>query len=160
MDWTEVVLSSNSTRHIADIRTDNDVVIELQHSPISPEVNRAREAFYGERMLWLVDASQFQHNFTVYSGYLYSLGGRVPPATPQTVQRFMWKWARKGWFGAARNIFFDFGGRYVYWIHFDHHHSGSCKRYPIADFIRKYGGDPLKFNAPRAKQLGADRDFG
>lgn len=42
--------------HRADIRTANDVVIELQHSPIKPDDIRARESFYGN-MIWVFDAT-------------------------------------------------------------------------------------------------------
>jgi hypothetical protein len=42
--------------HRADIVGSRDVVVELQHSPISPEDISAREAHYGD-MVWLFDAT-------------------------------------------------------------------------------------------------------
>ena len=42
-------------RHRADVKTDR-LVIELQHSPISPEEIREREDFYGA-MIWIFDLS-------------------------------------------------------------------------------------------------------
>lgn len=42
--------------HRADILGSGDTVIELQHSPISTEAIREREAFYGN-MVWLFDAT-------------------------------------------------------------------------------------------------------
>jgi competence protein CoiA len=41
--------------HRADIVTPR-AIIELQHSSISPAEIREREAFYGPRLIWLVDA--------------------------------------------------------------------------------------------------------
>lgn len=48
----EVVMGS----HRADIVTASGGVVEIQHSPISPDVITAREDFYGERMAWIFDA--------------------------------------------------------------------------------------------------------
>lgn len=53
-DNQEVVIGP----HRADIRTSKGTVIELQHSPISPEEIREREQFYGD-MIWIFDASAF-----------------------------------------------------------------------------------------------------
>jgi hypothetical protein len=52
-DSVEVVRAS----HRADIVGNNDIVVELQHSPISAEHIAARESFYG-RMIWLFDATE------------------------------------------------------------------------------------------------------
>jgi Competence protein CoiA-like family len=42
--------------HRADVQNDRGTVIELQHSPISPETIAQRETFYG-RMVWVFDVS-------------------------------------------------------------------------------------------------------
>ena len=47
--------------HRADICLSTGQVIELQHSPISPEEIAEREQFYGN-MLWIFDAQPFVHN--------------------------------------------------------------------------------------------------
>jgi len=41
--------------HRADVRTAKHLVVEFQHSPISPGEIREREDFYG-RLVWVVDA--------------------------------------------------------------------------------------------------------
>ena len=55
-DWQEVVLQDAQTgeRHIADVRTDDGLVIEFQHSPLDPHERVVREKFYGN-MVWFVD---------------------------------------------------------------------------------------------------------
>lgn len=53
-DLTEVPIVKSGQRHIADIIKRDGWVVELQHSPISPEEIWQRERFYG-RMFWLFD---------------------------------------------------------------------------------------------------------
>ena len=55
---TEVRICKDEKWHIADIYTNSEVVIELQYSSIDKQTIRAREAFYGERMLWLLNKRQ------------------------------------------------------------------------------------------------------
>jgi hypothetical protein len=45
-------------RHRADIVTASGGVVEVQHSSISPDAIEEREAFYGERMAWIFDATR------------------------------------------------------------------------------------------------------
>lgn len=56
-------------KHIADIKTDRHMVIELQHSPISESELLSREKFY-KNMIWIVDAEKFQKNFKIYESPL------------------------------------------------------------------------------------------
>jgi hypothetical protein len=53
-------------KHIADVKTDNGIVIEFQHSSITPQEIRAREEFYGEKMIWVLDASKFKVELVAY----------------------------------------------------------------------------------------------
>jgi hypothetical protein len=53
-DWREVVIGE----HRADIRTSGGLVVELQHSLITPEVVAEREHFYGD-MIWIFDATEY-----------------------------------------------------------------------------------------------------
>lgn len=81
--------------HRADIKTKLGRVIELQHSPISQEDIIEREQFYGKGMVWVIDASDFIHNFNFRDkGDYYT---------------FRWKWPRKIWSVAKRPIFLDPG---------------------------------------------------
>jgi len=71
MRCREVVMGENS-EHRADVRLDNGLVIELQHSTISAEMIAEREQFYGS-MVWLFDAKGFMKNLEIrkdYSQYL------------------------------------------------------------------------------------------
>jgi len=53
-EWCEQVIKKNGEIHRADILTPTGLVIELQHSPISPDEIEEREEFY-ENMIWLFD---------------------------------------------------------------------------------------------------------
>jgi len=63
--WKSLVQNENVEvvrgKHRADIVGNDGIVIELQHSSISVDEIRAREAFYGD-MIWLFDANVFRDN--------------------------------------------------------------------------------------------------
>lgn len=65
-DWQEVIIEKNSEKHIADIRTPNNLVLELQNSSISSTTIKIRENFYG-KMIWLINANKFKDNFRISS---------------------------------------------------------------------------------------------
>ena len=50
-------------KHIADIKTNSGIVIEFQHSSISSKEIKAREEFYGEKMIWVLDGNSFNIEF-------------------------------------------------------------------------------------------------
>lgn len=62
-------------KHIADIKTNSGIVIEFQHSSISSKEIKAREEFYGEKMIWVLDgnnykvelghSNKYQHKFSI-----------------------------------------------------------------------------------------------
>ena len=66
IEHSEVVIEKNGIRHMADVQTSTDVIIEFQEAPIKGETILDREAFYGERMLWVVNGEEFKNNFKVY----------------------------------------------------------------------------------------------
>lgn len=87
-EYQEVVLPP----HRADIKTSAGVVIELQHSIISPATIIARENFYKD-MQWVVDAEPFINNlvFSPQAGYT----------------KIEWKWFRKPWLSAKCPVYLD-----------------------------------------------------
>lgn len=54
------ICSKTNEKHIADIKTDNGVIIEFQHSSISSKEIKSREDFYGEKMIWVLDGNSFK----------------------------------------------------------------------------------------------------
>ena len=67
-EWQEIVFFEKeiNERHIADIRTIHNLVIEFQHSAISPEERMSREKFYKE-MIWVIDGTRLKHDYTRFS---------------------------------------------------------------------------------------------
>lgn len=65
---TEVIIKKGEKRHIADVYTKQGIVIELQNSPIDVETIKAREIFYGERMLWIINGHKFKDRFKTFQG--------------------------------------------------------------------------------------------
>lgn len=59
-NWQEIVhLAENGEKHIADVKTDNDWVLEFQHSYLKPDERRSRNAFY-TKLVWIVDGTRRQ----------------------------------------------------------------------------------------------------
>lgn len=52
-------------KHIADVKTNNEVVIEFQNSPMNIEELKSRESFYGN-MIWIINGSKFKNRFFIY----------------------------------------------------------------------------------------------
>jgi competence protein CoiA len=62
VEWQEIHhLDEQGERHIADIKTEHDLVIEVQHSAISDAEMNAREAHY-QQMVWVVDATRLKRD--------------------------------------------------------------------------------------------------
>jgi hypothetical protein len=60
-EWQEVVAYDHAgEKHIADVKRPDGTVIELQNSPMTIEEMESREAFYGDRMVWVVNAEKFR----------------------------------------------------------------------------------------------------
>ncbi|WP_291125068.1 hypothetical protein [Flavobacterium sp. UBA6031] len=62
----EVIIERNGEKHIADVKTKNNTVIEFQNSSISTTTIEIREAFYG-KMIWVINAQSFKENFKIRS---------------------------------------------------------------------------------------------
>lgn len=65
-EWQEIIINENYEKHIADIKTPNGLVLELQNSSISSVTIKTRENFYQE-IYWLINANEFKENFRIRS---------------------------------------------------------------------------------------------
>lgn len=63
-DWQEVVLVEESTgyKHIADVKTIHNLIIEFQYSHIDPKERAIREMFY-KNMIWVVNGTRLKRDF-------------------------------------------------------------------------------------------------
>ena len=65
-EWQEKIITENFEKHIADIKTPNGLVLELQNSSISSVTIKIRESFYND-IYWLINANEFKDNFSIRS---------------------------------------------------------------------------------------------
>ncbi len=61
-EWQEQIVIVNNEKNVADIKTPQGLVIEFQHSHITPEEQKARETAY-KYMLWVVDGTRLKYDF-------------------------------------------------------------------------------------------------
>ncbi len=75
-NWQEVVhFDQSGEKHIADVKTDSNWVIEFQHSYIKPQELRSREEFY-TKMVWIVDGTRRKRDKTQFQNK-YEEGTKV-----------------------------------------------------------------------------------
>ncbi len=53
-------------KHIADLKRSDGLVIELQNSPMTITEMESRESFYGDKMIWIVNARTFMHQIHLF----------------------------------------------------------------------------------------------
>lgn len=63
-ECSEISIIKDGVKHIADVLTRKNVVIELQNSPIKPETIAAREQFY-DTMVWMINGTEFGTKFII-----------------------------------------------------------------------------------------------
>ena len=152
----EIVISKDGIRHIADIVTENKVVIELQNSPIQKHIISRRENFYGERMLWVINGIKFKENFRnssflhgkyLVNGHYYHDPHGIIEIECETAHSkndvfFSWDWPRKSWSDVQRNVFIDFGEESLFWVKYGMGtKTGIGQQISKENFMKKYGGN-------------------
>lgn len=63
--YSEIRVEKEGSWHIADIINKDGIVFEFQNSSISGQEIATREAFYGEKMIWVINGEAFKDNFTM-----------------------------------------------------------------------------------------------
>jgi competence protein CoiA len=107
-EWREVIQrSEDGEKHIADIKTESGVVIEIQHSNLRREERESREKFY-QKMVWVVDGLRRKRDRT---RFFTSLGAAIVVKTqPLTVLLLSNECALlRDWAASHVPVFFDFG---------------------------------------------------
>lgn len=65
--WQEAIhFSENGEKHIADVKTDKDWVIEFQHSYLNPEERKSRNDFY-KKLVWVVDGKRLKRDWPQFA---------------------------------------------------------------------------------------------
>lgn len=106
-DWQEVShAAADGERHIADIKTDRGLVIELQHSPITPEERASREDFY-TTMVWVVDGLRYKLDLEAFRSAVAH--GHILRDDPLYVDPYKETGIFRRWAPIQRPVFIDFG---------------------------------------------------
>lgn len=106
-DWQEVIgYDDTGERHIADVKTENDLVIEFQHSHLDPKERAARETFYGD-MVWVVDGTRLKRDWPRFEKAFNDL---IPLGKPIFTSSFPEKHFPRNWIDANAPVLFDFLG--------------------------------------------------
>lgn len=105
-DFQEVVLFDQHTgeKHIADVRTSHELVIEFQHSHLHPDERVSREQFYKD-IVWVVDGARLKGDLPRF------LEGRASFRAVGKgifVTRFPQAVFPKTWLECSTPVFFDF----------------------------------------------------
>lgn len=111
-NWQEYLFEDLKTgeRHIADVFTVNNLVIEFQHSPISQEERRARETFYssgGRQMIWVVDGTRLKKDEKKFDENIEKIRLSATQAVYTTTiepEQFF----NESWCNSSVPVFFDF----------------------------------------------------
>lgn len=103
----EVPVERDGKKHIADIKTINGIVVEVQWSPIAIEEIREREQFY-DRMIWIVAAGAGSNNKRLFHFLCDDVDNRrQSPCIWRTDDVFF---ERVGWLHCGRPVFVDVDG--------------------------------------------------
>lgn len=108
-NWQEVVIVKDGIKHIADVKTSADVIIEAQWSPISREEIKTREMFY-HKMLWIAGMNRIESDWRIESiikrdSTQFEISGfRVHDIDASNLTDSQYKW-----FDCSRPVFMDFG---------------------------------------------------
>ena len=109
IEWQEIIMQDEQTgeKHIADIRSSHNFVVEFQHSHIDPQERVAREQFY-KNMVWVVDGTRLKMD---YSRFLkIKENSRSAGIHGFWHVRFPEKIFPRGWLESSVPVFFDFLG--------------------------------------------------
>jgi hypothetical protein len=113
-DWQEIVHhAEDGERHIADVKTGHDWVLEFQHSPINQEERRSREAFYA-KLMWVVDGTRRKRDESQFVTALQ----QSTPFRPSSPLRRVWSGEGalfRDWVTSTVHVFFDFGDQKRLW---------------------------------------------
>lgn len=111
VEWQEIVAIDEKTgeKHIADIKTIGDMVVEFQHSNISEEERISRENFY-KHMIWIVDGTRRKRDFTRFAETFEFNSIWHVVQNRLYVLEFGYSHLPKEWLSSSVPVLFDFKG--------------------------------------------------
>lgn len=142
----EVVVTDERTgeKHRADIKTDNNMVIELQHSPISDSEISLRTTFY-KKMIWIIDGNNFGF---VKQDFFQGISRKEPDSTIIDFTYFGRSKIFEKWIKVKVPVFIDFSENFVFWLKkYDQKtKKGIVQAVTKAELIEKNGGKKIQID--------------
>jgi hypothetical protein len=123
-EWQEITHANEQSgeKHIADVKTDSDWVLEFQHSQINPEERNSRNEFY-PKLVWVIDGTRSKRDKTNFHRLLdeFSINSDVPKLKAVIGQddcKLI-----KEWHASNASVFLDFqdedeAGKLIVWFLF------------------------------------------
>lgn len=141
LHWQEIVRQADTgEKHIADVKTDRDWVIEFQHSFLKPDERRSRDHFY-PRLIWVVDGTRRKRDCKqLYAAWR---DGAPIGADPQLRRARAENCVLlREWGDSNAPVFFDLGEREVIWWRIAKCNGGAAYLVPYSrdQFIESHQG--------------------
>lgn len=108
-EWQEIVhFDEKGEKHIADVKTEKDWVIEFQHSYIKPEERNSRTAFY-TKLVWVINGMRRETDKIQFQKVLKE-SSQAPVGNVNIRQISFPEESRllKEWMNCSVPVFFDF----------------------------------------------------
>ena len=113
VQWQEKIHVGSTTKekHISDIKTSRDIVIEFQHSAIQTAEIKSREAFY-KNMVWVIDGTRLKRD---YPRFCKGFGDLKPTLVEDYFHLFFPdEYLPESWLESSKPDYFDFQGRTLF----------------------------------------------
>jgi len=96
--------------HRADVKTQAGLILEFQRSPIAPDEQRKREAFYGNQLTWVVDGTRLKGDLPRFVNGTRTLEQLTQGVFSVFITRDPAACFPRQWLECRSPTFFDFGG--------------------------------------------------
>lgn len=107
--WVEIVhRDMGGEKHVADVKTRSDLVIEFQHSHIDARERFARERFYG-RLIWIVDGNRLIKDHGTFFNHIHYKVAAPEPLVPFAFNPLV-PAITKRWIDSTSVVYLDFNG--------------------------------------------------
>jgi hypothetical protein len=120
-DWQEIRHKDEETGewHIADVKTDCEYIIEFQHSYLCAEEREARNHFYGEKLIWVVDGNNKNRHKKLFELVLKDAKAINQNSSIVELPRYAYQCPLiKDWSDCKVPVFFDLGHDDLMWCIF------------------------------------------
>lgn len=108
-EWQEIVhFSDSGEKHIADVKTTHDWIVEFQHSYLKPTERNSRNSFY-KKLVWVVDGLRRKTDRTQFENILKA-SSRAPIGNVNIRKVNFPEESRllREWMNSRVPVFFDF----------------------------------------------------